>query len=113
MNRSSLYGLSLILLISPIAIFASGSADAAIKLKQGAHCDEHAAATDTGATHTCYFDPAHSGKRDFSSGNGRAEYIFTELGPDCEEIEILADEDYSAPDGRAVALKRVRVVCTE
>lgn len=103
-------GVLIVLLAAPMAAVAGPDA-APSELRQGVSCDQNPSAPAGQATHVCYFDPQHSGKRDFSSRNGRAEYIFTVMGADCESIEILADEDYSAPDSRAVALKRVSVVC--
>ena len=53
------------------------------------------------------------GARDFGSRNGRAEYVFTALGPDCEEMEILADEAVAESPDPAKPLRRVSVLCAD
>jgi len=86
-------------------------ADQPIKLKRGAAClaDSPEGATD--ATHRCFFSEGRFGRRDFTSRGARAEYVFTELGPDCEEVEILADEEFVQPD-QSETLRRVSIICS-
>jgi len=89
-----------------LAVLAAAPADP-VALRDGVDC----AASDTprheGETHRCLFEPRAFGKRDYSTANGRAEQVFTTLGPDCGAIEILADEDDAQVPGR----KRVSVLC--
>jgi hypothetical protein len=96
-------------LIAFVAAFTPALADtvAPTKLPKGAAC----VATDTmaadGPTHHCWFVPHAFGKRNFSTRNGRAQYIFSELDR-CNEIEILSDAEYPRADGeawRVVALR--------
>jgi hypothetical protein len=80
-----------------------------VKLRDGAVCLRNAAPAENGETHRCFFQPGMFGRRDFTAANGRAFYVFSELGKECDEIEILADEDYVTGDGQNV--RRVGALC--
>ena len=76
--------------------------------RKGAQCQAIRGDSAAGETHECFFLPQAFGKRDFSRRNGRAQYVFSELGPDCEEIEILGD---SARPHAEHELRRVGLRC--
>ncbi len=98
-----------VLLSSTQALAANGE----IKLRQGALCARSDAPGEIASeTHHCYFATRKFGKNDFSVGNHRAQYAFTKLGDTCDEIEILADQPYEAPDG-GEPLRRMSLACTE
>lgn len=79
------------------------------QLNRGVDCDKTRDAED-GATHLCYFDPTVRDRFDFSSRNGRAGYVVSELGPYCDELDILADQDH-LHQGQPSGLRVVRVQC--
>jgi hypothetical protein len=75
------------------------------------HCATCVAHEDEGgATHFCYFDPAHNGKRDFSKSSGRAAYVFSELGQKCSEIELLGEvtQQHDGDELRRLAVQCIR-----
>lgn len=82
-----------------------------IRLKDGVQCQSKPRDAYEGETHRCYFSPQRHGKRDFSTRNGRATYVFSTIGQDCDEVEILGDGNspHPAPDGGE--LKQVSVHC--
>jgi hypothetical protein len=82
-----------------------------LKLKEGVQCQSEPDDAYEGETHRCYFSPQHFGKRDFTTRNGRATYVVTTLGADCDEIEILGDASspLTAPGGGEI--KQVSVRC--
>jgi hypothetical protein len=82
-----------------------------IELEDGVACEKLEQAGSSGETHECHFATGKHGKHDFTTRNGRAEYVFNELSYRCKELEILSDEDapQSAPD--APVLRRVAVLC--
>lgn len=84
-----------------------------VKLRDGVSCAEQKVDAFEGETHRCYFSPQRFGKRDFTSRNGRAMYVITELGPDCDEIEILGDGDSQRVATDGGALRQVSVHCAE
>lgn len=110
--------------LKPLALFvallvAAGlapAADAARKprnalAEDGVECHAHPAPLASGETHWCDFVPGQVGRRDFSRPNARAGHVVSLLGPDCEAIEILGEEDATGVDG--TALRRVRVLCAQ
>jgi hypothetical protein len=103
-------------LLVPVLILSGGllaapvaAAPEKVKLRDGATCVSNSAPADDGETHRCFFEPRVFGRRDFSAANGRAFYVFSELGHRCNEIEILADDAYTDRDGRD--LRRVSARC--
>lgn len=80
-------------------------------LKDGADCARSKAPAKEGETHRCYFDPTVRDKWDFSARNGRAQYLFSKLGPECDVMEILADEAVADSPDPAAPLRRVSVLC--
>ena len=86
---------------------------AAAAPKDGVECTKSKSPKHEGETHACVFEPVVRGARDFGSRNGRAEYVFTALGPDCEEMEILADEPVAESPDPAKPLRRVSVLCAD
>lgn len=86
---------------------------APVKLRQGVHCQEQKVEPFEGETHRCYFSPHRFGKRDFSTRNGRAMYVISVLGPDCDEIEILGDGQSEAIASDGSELKQVTVHCSK
>jgi hypothetical protein len=99
----------LLLLTTVTTAFAAVDKDVdaeRVTLRQGAACIAHEDAG--GATHFCYFDPAHNGKRDYSKSSGRAAYVFSELGQKCSEIELLGEVTQQR-DGDE--LRRLAVQC--
>lgn len=91
----------------------SGAEAAPVKLKNGAHCQEHKVEPIEGETHRCYFSPHRVGKHDFSTRNARAMYVISEIGPDCDEIEILSDSQSETVASDGSELKQVTVHCTK
>ena len=96
---------ALLLLLLPLA--------AAAAPKNGVECTKSKTPKHEGETHACVFEPVVRGARDFGSRNGRAEYVFTELGPECDEMEILADEAVAESPDPAKPLRRVSVLCAD
>lgn len=90
---------------------AANPAEEPVKLKDGVVCIAGTAALASGETHRCYFVPRKVGKRDFSDFNGRAGYIISTLGADCEEMEIFGEETVTQPDKPDEMLQRVSVRC--
>ena len=80
-------------------------------LKEGANCAKSKPPVKEGETHRCVFDTTVHLKWDFSTRNGRAQYLFSKLGPDCDVMEILADEEFVQVPAPAVPLRRVSVLC--
>jgi hypothetical protein len=101
----------LLLMLSPLAT-AAGPAEQ-YTLEDGADCAKSKAPRAEGETHRCIFEPGKFGRRDFGSRNGRAEYVFSTLGPDCDAIEILADEAFEGSPDPAAPLRRVSVLCED
>ena len=101
----------LLLMLPPFALAAAPAEKYA--LEDGADCAESTAPKTEGETHRCIFDPGKHGKRDFSSRNGRAEYVFSALGPHCDAMEILADEAFDGSPDPAAPLRRVSVLCED
>jgi hypothetical protein len=99
----------LLLMFSP-CVLAAESAEP-YTLKDGVDCAKSKAPQAEGETHRCIFAPGKVGKRDFDTRNGRAEYVFTALGPDCDAMEILADEVFDGSPDPAAPLRRVSVLC--
>jgi hypothetical protein len=97
------------LLLPVLSLAAAAAAAERITLKKGAQCKALKPVGEDGVTHHCFFAPGVFGDRDYSNRNGRARYVFTELGPRCGEIEIVADEPHQ-DDG--TALVRVSAVCS-
>lgn len=91
-------------------LLAATAPDASVVLKDGVHCAASEAPRHPGETHRCLFEPKAFGKRDYAMANGRAEQVFTLLGPDCEALEILADEEVA---GAAPPRRRVSVLCED
>ena len=92
------------------------AADAARKprnalAEDGVECHAHPEPLASGETHWCDFVPGQFGRRDFSKPNARAGYVVSLLGPDCEAIEILGEEDATGEDG--TALRRMHVLCAQ
>ncbi len=83
-----------------------------VKLKNGALCQEQKVEPFEGATYRCYFSPHRVGKHDFSTRNARAMYVISEIGPDCDEIEILADSQSETVASDGSELRQVTVHCT-
>jgi hypothetical protein len=99
-----------ILLVALLLALAGPAAAAErITLKKGAQCKVLKPVAEDGATHHCFFAPAVFGDRDYSNRNGRARYVFTELGPRCGEVEIVTDTPHEH-DG--TALVRVSAICS-
>lgn len=94
--------------MTPVLVSASAPE---VKLKDGVQCKSKPDDAYEGETHRCYFSPQKFGKRDFSTRNGRATYVFSTIGQDCDEVEILGDGNspHAAPDGGE--LKQVSVHC--
>ena len=101
----------LLLMLSPFALAAEPAEKYA--LKEGADCAKSKAPLAEGETHRCIFEAGKFGKRDFSTRNGRAEYVFSMLGPDCDVMEILADEVFAGSPDPAAPLHRVSVLCED
>ena len=101
----------LLSILSPLALAAAPAET--YTLKDGADCAKSQAPKAEGETHRCIFEPGKFGKRDFSSRNGRAEFVFTALGPDCDAMEILADEAFEGSPDPAAPLRRVSVLCED
>lgn len=80
---------------------------------KGVECHASADAVDGSETHWCLFDPRQRGRHDFSTRNGRAGYVVSTLGPDCDLIEILDDTEHDAGDAGKAPLRRVSVACTD
>lgn len=97
-------------LIAATPVWGAGEI-APVKLKNGALCQVQKHDAFEGETHRCYFSPKRFGKRDFSARNARAMYVISELGPDCDEIEILADGTSEAVASDGGELKQVTVHC--
>ena len=93
-----------------VAAPASG-AEKIPALKGGADCAKSKPALHEGETHRCYFDPKVKKQWDFGARNGRAQYLFSKLGPDCDVMEILADEAVADSPDPAAPLRRVSVLC--
>ena len=81
------------------------------RLKNGVSCVASDVDASAGETHHCFFAPTSVRGHDFANRNERAGYVVTELGPNCDEIEILSDREYQPGDG-AAPLRRVGVACT-
>jgi len=79
----------------------------------GVECHAHADPQASGETHWCEFRQELVDGRDFSRRNSRASYVVSQLGPDCEEIEILDEEDTIREDLPGTTLRRVSVACTQ
>jgi hypothetical protein len=107
------------LALSIAIVFGVGlapAADAARKprnalAEDGVECHAHPEPLASGETHWCDFVPRQVGRRDFSKPNARAGYVVSVLGPDCEAIEILGEEDATGADGSV--LRRVHVLCAQ
>ena len=97
-----------ILLLAAAPAFAAETVPA---LKNGADCAKSTSPAKEGETHRCYFDPTVKQKWDFGARNGRAQYLFSKLGPDCDVMEILADEPVADSPDPAAPLRRVSVLC--
>jgi hypothetical protein len=98
------------------ALLAAPAAEAARApslAAQGVECHANADPGENGETHWCLFDPRHHGRHDFGSRNGRAGYVVSMLGPDCELIEILDDAEQPGADAGKPPLRRVSVACTD
>jgi hypothetical protein len=80
-------------------------------LKNGADCAKSKPPAREGETHRCYFDPGVRQKWDFGTRNGRAQFLFSKLGPECDVMEILADEPVAGSPDPAAPLRRVSVLC--
>ena len=87
------------------------AADAPPVLRDGADCARSKSPSRDGETHRCYFDTTVKEKWDFGARNGRAQYLFSKLGPDCDVMEILADEAVAESPDPAKPLRRVSVLC--
>jgi hypothetical protein len=101
--------LSCLALLASAPVVAQAEAES-VQLREGASCKRNKTATDAGETHRCFFAPRAFGKRDFSKPNGRAQYVFSTLGPDCKEIELLGDEPFEATGGKET-LQRMSIAC--
>ena len=99
--------LALLLLVSA----PPGAAEKTPPLRDGADCARRKPPLHEGETHRCYFDPKVKQKWDFGARNGRAQYLFSKLGPDCDVMEILADEPVADSPDPAAPLRRVSVLC--
>lgn len=64
----------------------------------------------SGETHGCYFVPDVVGSHDFSARNARVLQVITELGPHCNDVEILDETAHPAANG-GKELRRVSVAC--
>ena len=112
MNRVARFSLPALLVVlvaaSPALVWAKTHD---LKLKEGVQCQQEPEDAYEGETHRCYFSPSRFGKRDFTTRNGRATYVVTTLGPDCDEIEILGDANapLTLPGGGEI--KQVSVRC--
>jgi hypothetical protein len=82
-----------------------------VKLKDGVQCTAKPDDAYEGETHRCYFAPEKFGKRDFSTRNGRATYVFSTIGQDCDEVEILGDGNSTLTSPGGGELKQVSVHC--
>jgi hypothetical protein len=87
------------------------AADSVPALKHGADCAKSKPPARESETHRCYFDPKVHERWDFGTRNGRAQYLFSKLGPDCDMMEILADEAVAESPDPAAPLRRVSVLC--
>lgn len=94
-----------------LASLPAASAENVPVLKDGAQCAKSKSPAKDGETHRCFFEPGEFGNRDFSTRNGRAQYIFTVLGPNCDVMEIPADEAVADSPDSAAPLRRVSVLC--
>ena len=103
----------LLLGLCSVPALAADAAAETFSLKDGAECAESKTVMHDGETHRCIFEPKAFAKRDFTSRNGRAQYIFSKLGPDCDTMEILADEPYADSPDAGAPLRRVSVLCEE
>lgn len=113
-----MFGRAMIRMCLVLPLLAAGpalsAADAGpVKLKNGARCQEQKVDPFEGETHRCYFSPHRVGKHDFSTRNARAMYVISEIGPDCDEIEILADSPSETVASDGGELKQVSVHCTK
>jgi hypothetical protein len=106
----------LLLLLAASGSVAAGSTgpmqdEGAVAIpRAGAVCKANRKAQESGETHRCFFTPKAFGARDFSTANGRAFFVFSELGHACKDIEILSDAPYAgAEDTQPV--QRVGVSC--
>jgi hypothetical protein len=101
---------SAVMLMGCIAATAVASERGApATLPKGAACIAAEATAAEGATHHCWFIPRPFGKRDFSTRNGRAQYVFSELER-CDEIEILSDAEHPRADGEAWRVVALRCI---
>lgn len=91
---------------------ASAKAEETIRLRDGASCVRSESAQVEGETHQCFFAQGVFRKRDFQNHNSRAEYVFSALERECDEIELLGTNAYQPADGTK-PLHRVSVACTK
>jgi len=95
--------------VAGVSTVARAEAAERIALRQGVLCRAVSAPEMPGETHVCYFAPTKVGRHDFSTRNGRAGHVASELGPSCGEIEILGETEVAQDDG--ASLRRVSVLC--
>jgi hypothetical protein len=107
MNMQGLLASCALIVLVSASTPAWADALAPAALPKGSACVATNTTAVDGPTHHCWFVPRAFGKRDFSTRNGRAQYIFSELER-CDEIEILSDTEQPRADEapwRVVALR--------